>query len=1661
MTAALVVGSATALSGAVTARASTAAAAAPTPATTVKQPLTQQQASVLARRNGKAVAVTGAETTTQTLTANPNGTFTLDESPVPVRKDVKGTWKPLSATLERTATGAITAQTTTYPLTLSGGGSGPLALMHDGLNWLSVTLPARLPDPVLSGDSATYRNVIPGVDLRVTASVQGGFSDVLIVHDAAAAASPALSTLLTSTISSDGLRLSTDKAGDLSVADGQGTRLFSSVAPKMWDSATGTGNRFTSGAATAVAAASSAAGPGRSAQVGGLSPRFDGHTLALTPDASLLRGTRITYPLYLDPTWGPDPNSTGWSTNSPIDASENWWDTSPEENAENAMQVGEAVGYSTFQADTVIDFPINMNLLSYKGVAAKIDSASFYITPVGGVSCAKTTTDLYAPSPSTRILTSSNANWDSWFTDSARSGILGNAAASATYDNGYSSSCDGNAGFSSSTFTSDIGSDVSYFLAHPSVAHTQSLAIAGPSNADELDSSSYYAVFDPSTPDLQVTYNNPPTAPYDLGTSPSGPTVGNGSLTLYGHVFDPDGGTLTAAFSAWVTGDTSDTIASGTNTGVSAGAPTSLLISQSTLDGALTKYEASGASTLPISWKLTVTDSAGQSASTTYGSALTFSTALPGAPGIFIDSGLSTECSASTATGLTVGTPTTLYLAPGSGTATPTSYTYQLNGQAGQTVAASGGDASIAFSPTSQTNLLTVNAVAASGNIGPPQTCVFGANAAADADPGDMTGDGSADLLFPGTGTSAQPAGLWLAAGNGTGAVDASPENIGVDGNTSPGSPADFTGTEAITGLFQGTGANDVLDYDPSSSSCSGYLLPIDGPGLPLQPDQLPNVLSSVFSFTPSGATTADCATSIASGGNLSLAEGNALTDGESVVTSYPCEAGTSGDDCQPDLLMIIDGQLVDAPSANGDWDEIANDGIACGQGICPLLSSNPENGGSFDGWTITTTLVDDIPAMFAMDDATGAAYYYSPADMAELYYNVYDITFGGATSAPYTVTPAEVADSGLTSTAYTTIEATTLTNGTVGLWAVSPSATVTTYLLNSAGTALTDEGTTSPLSTTTHAWALNDMTTQGGSQGSEVTTTADNGDSSKSLPLTGNSGTTWNTNDTFSPDVAFNGTSGYLNSAGGAAVAPSADFTVSAWVKPTLLGGIVFAQKGTDYPSFEVGSTTSGAWTASMNTAGTTGSATTTITGGNAYTGLWTQLTLTYSHSDGADILKLYADGVELASVADTSPPTVSGDFQVGAAQNGSGETGYFEGDIADVQAWNSLAAPLQPATTGSVFVPVTPVRIMDTRYTATNDGVTGPVGSDSSVLLPIDGNNTNGAGLPSSGITAVAVSVTVTDETAGGDLTLYPGGTPRPITSAVNFAASGGATNNAIVPVGPDGDIAIYNYSAGTVQLVIDLTGYFTTNAGATGASSYVPLPDPERIMTTVSIGEGATLTEPIEGNATAGADIPSSGVTAVAINLTAINSGAGAGYLIAWPAGKAQPGTSNLTYLPGVVTAGTVIVPVGSNGDIDIYNAGAAIKLDGDVSGYFTAGTSGQLYHPLDSTRIIDTRQTSALVGTATTTIGVPGNIIASDPTLVTNITATLESANGYLEAWPTSAGSVVSSILNFGSDQNIANMALMNTNSDNSFRVSNPAGGTTNTTDIIVDTNGYFQ
>ncbi|WP_350277692.1 LamG-like jellyroll fold domain-containing protein [Kribbella sp. HUAS MG21] len=231
--------------------------------------------SDLARQSGKPVPVPSAQTATSDVVANPDGTFTETFHTEPVRVRRGTGWTPIDTTLERRADGTVAPRATSIPTTFSGGGTAPLVRLGTAGKQLAYTWSKPLPTPTLQGSTATYRDVLPGVDLRLTAKQQG-FSKVFVIHNVAAAKQ--LRTLDIG-LAADGLVLRDTKTGSFGAYDAANKLVYTAGAPLMWDSA----NKRATGTSKLTARA-----------------------LSVTPDQNLLTGSGTKYPVYLDPdTTGP------------------------------------------------------------------------------------------------------------------------------------------------------------------------------------------------------------------------------------------------------------------------------------------------------------------------------------------------------------------------------------------------------------------------------------------------------------------------------------------------------------------------------------------------------------------------------------------------------------------------------------------------------------------------------------------------------------------------------------------------------------------------------------------------------------------------------------------------------------------------------------------------------------------------------------------------------------------------------------------------------------------------------------------------------------------------------------------------------------------------------------------------------------------------------------------------------------------------------------------------------------------------------------------------------------------------------------------------------------------------------------------------------------
>lgn len=1268
------------------ARAATTSAAGSAPSVSGRTAQTEAQASAQARATGKAVPVEAATTPTDQLTANADGTFTLVQAVAPVRKRISGSWKPLNANLVRKSDGSISPATTTSGLTLSGGGSGPLATMKTANRSLALTLSLALPAPTLSKTSATYTNVLAGVDLKVTADLQGGFSEVLIVKDAAAAANPALKSLKFTTLTR-GVTLGTDTAGNITAKDPAGTILFAAPAPIMWDSGTtATSSRPASAGAGFVATPqdtgggaptnSTSAGPGVAARTAPIKVAYGAGAITLTPDSALLTGSSTVFPLYIDPTYSAGGGVLqAWTYVNSHYSDTSFWKTTD--------AVGLRVGYQGWDSPYYTGRSFAQMSVTSSLYGATIEDSHFYATETYAPSCTEEPVQLWLTD---RI--SSSTTWDN---QPAWDSVLDTKTAA----HGWSSDCP----------TASVGFTTKSAMQSAANGSWPNITL-GLRATDESDRYGWKK-FDHAAMYMSTTYDHRPNKPSSQHTSPATnctgaiTTVGNGDVVLYAGVSDPDGGPLSATFKAWETNSSTVTVAIGTISATSGTTP-SLYIRKATLAA------KAGASILKISWNVSVSDDVLAAASPSTTCTFNFDPTVPGPPSVTDAGGYSCDDSASTVT-YTVGRSTGFTITRSSTGSAPSSYLYQLNGAAPLSTTTT----TLSIKPTRGTNILTVTALSAGGNIGDTAVCVINASAAATAADGDLNGDGIADLIVVGKQTGL-PAGLWLAqgqAGNshsqGNGDILAAGSDIGAQGTSvgTHGAPADWTGTQAFTGHFaSGAGFNDVFDYNPSTGDA--HILYGSGDGSALSPTSgnETNVPSNVFE----DLQTSTPATHVANGGSLyNTVNGNP-------VTGFP------------DLLLTLEGHLLLEPAVPTPG------GYAGIDSAMDLSDINPTGIGDWSGWTISTSLVNGLPAMYARSDADSLLYYYSPAELQNL-------ALGNASN------PRFLDDLGYSTADAPVIQAADInTNGAPDLWVVDPSGSVGARYFDGFDGNVLDHS----FAADSHVWALTDATN------GIATTAADS--AGTALPLTGSgTGARWDDGDLFDPHLNLNGTSAGVMTAN-AALSVSANFTLSVWAKPTTTGGVILSQEGTKTSGFTLyPDTNSKKWNFCLEGSDSLSPVWDCALGGAVHLGAWNHLTATYNAATKR--MALYTDGIETAWNSHTAVAGFTGHLNVGQQMYQGIHQSFFNGSLSNIEVW-----------AGTTLSP---------------DQVAALSGTPGYVVFPSDGTNYV------SGTTWTTTGAKMTF--IGGQLTITETGS---CTSNCTWTQSSAGHANAVLTLQDDGDLVIY---------------------------------------------------------------------------------------------------------------------------------------------------------------------------------------------------------------------------------------------------------------------------
>ena len=227
----------------------------------------------------------------------------------------------------------------------------------------------------------------------------------------------------------------------------------------------------------------------------------------------------------------------------------------------------------------------------------------------------------------------------------------------------------------------------------------------------------------------------------------------------------------------------------------------------------------------------------------------------------------------------------------------------------------------------------------------------------------------------------------------------------------------------------------------------------------------------------------------------------------------------------------------------------------------------------------------------------------------------------------------------------------------------------------------------------------------------------------------------------------------------------------------------------------------------------------------------------------------------------------------------------------------------------------------------------VSGRLAADSFVELDVVGRG----GVPSSGVGAVVLNVTMIRPDGNGFVTVHPCG-DLPLASSMNAPSGGGVVANEVMAkVSGDGDgVSVSSVWARTWQ---------PTSPGIVPEASGVSSLEPARLLDTRATGETADgLFEQI-GKVAAGSfveldvsgrgGVPSSGVGAVVLNVTMIRPD-GNGFVTVHPCGDLPLASSMNSPSGGGVVANEVIAKVSATGTVCLYSS-VGTSLAADVTGY----------------------------------------------------------------------------------------------------------------------------
>ena len=396
----------------------------------------------------------------------------------------------------------------------------------------------------------------------------------------------------------------------------------------------------------------------------------------------------------------------------------------------------------------------------------------------------------------------------------------------------------------------------------------------------------------------------------------------------------------------------------------------------------------------------------------------------------------------------------------------------------------------------------------------------------------------------------------------------------------------------------------------------------------------------------------------------------------------------------------------------------------------------------------------------------------------------------------------------------------------------------------------------------------------------------------------------------------------------------------------------------------------------------------------------------------------------------------------------------------------WATRVSELQ--TLGSTFVPIAPVRLLDSR---SNNGTTGVFAHGVPKSIDIAGRG----GVPANAV-AITGNLTVVGQTAAGYASLTQLPIANPATSTINFPSGDTRANNVTAPLSAAGGVSLtYRASAGrTTHFILDVTGYFI-NQDVAASHTFTDIAPVRVLDTRPGINNGLSGAFPANTNRhfdVAGRFTIPANAKAITGNLTVVGQ-TRAGYVtLSTDPPPTLPATSTINFPAGDTRANGVTIKLDASGGLwAVYKAppGSSTHLVLDVTGYYLNDTAGARFVALTPGRRMDTRTAAPQEGlsgpftanTARTLIvepyqGVPNNAVA----ITGNLTVVGQTRGGFVSMTQVATNAPTTSTINFPLGDTRANGVTgpLNDATGSVGLVFEASGGQTH---LILDLTGYFR